>query len=142
MRAAVAARLARRPPKAEPAAAPVAREEDDGDEVVTDATFDERMRAKVLQCIVLTEPASEATHAWICPALSNMVLPPVRGNDCSGDSQNLKKRASWSASLVAASFSDSRQCAVHCGADVGEAAGDGGPGAPGTRRQACAGHRL
>jgi len=47
MRAAVAARLARRPPKAEPAAAPVEREDDDGDEEVTDATFDERMRAKV-----------------------------------------------------------------------------------------------
>lgn len=47
MRAAVAARLARRPPKPEAAAAPMHREDDDGDEEVTDATFDERMRAKV-----------------------------------------------------------------------------------------------
>ena len=53
MRAAVAARLARRPPKAEAAAAPVEREDDDGDEEVTDATFDERMRAKVLLLILL-----------------------------------------------------------------------------------------
>ena len=48
MRAAVAARLARRPPKVEAAAAPVGRDEDGDEEEVTDATFEERMRAKVL----------------------------------------------------------------------------------------------
>ena len=49
MRAAVAARLARRPPRQE-AAVPMAavdRDDDADDEEVTDATFDERMRAKV-----------------------------------------------------------------------------------------------
>ena len=50
MRAAVAARLARRPPAQEAAAPPAAvdRDDDVDNEEVTDATFDERMRAKVV----------------------------------------------------------------------------------------------
>ena len=74
MRAAVAARLARRPPKPEAAAAPVERGSVDGDEEVTDATFDERMRAKVpwhesllrLCSAVLSQSSAQPDQGCVC----------------------------------------------------------------------------
>jgi len=90
MRAAVAARLARRPPQAEAAAAPVEREDDDGDEEITDATFDERMRAKVLLLMLYPELQPKQPSCGLFRTVQHGVASR-ESNICSGDSQQCQR---------------------------------------------------